>query len=184
MLDGMYAEWGRVLAPWLWPAVFAMIAGLAIGFRLVAWSGKRRFARRNFAGVEQFDSYGQSVGHRMLESLVDLAAMPFLFVGMCGFVVVLGAVVFGHYGSSPMAATASGESVAVDVSQARAVLKESDPDTYKALVDSKHPKTTVDGTNVSYEWEYVDKQSRASAQVKRIRITLDSSGRIVGVTNP
>ena len=44
------------------------------------WIGSRRFGRRNFAGVEQFSSFGSSVGHRVAEGLVGLVAMVFAVV--------------------------------------------------------------------------------------------------------
>ncbi len=88
LFDSMYAQWGQALQPWILPLAGIGIVLTPLGIALVAWSGRRRFSRRNFAGVEEFSSYGHSVGSRIIEGLVDrLGAVVLLF----GLLAVFGA---------------------------------------------------------------------------------------------
>jgi hypothetical protein len=180
LFDAMYADIGRAAAPWLVPASILAITGLGLGFALAAWVGRRRFHRRNIAGIEEFASYGQAVGHGLVEWLVMLVSAVFLIVGMLAFFVAAGGIIFGRY-HAPVSA-GSTAAAPVDVLAAKAALKDADPVVYKTLANPDHPKIAVNRGLVSYEWEYLDKRTAASVQVKRIKITLDSDGRIVGVS--
>ena len=68
------------LRAYLAPAV--LIAGVSFSIAVVLrlWTGRRRFGRRNFAGVEEFDGYGQAVGKRLLEGFVGLVMALFLLL--------------------------------------------------------------------------------------------------------
>ena len=188
LLDGLYAQLAAILWPWLVPAVAVAVVSLPAGLGLMSWASRRRFHRRNFAGVEEFGSWGQSVGHRLLESVIELLARVFLAAGIIALAAAIGAVAFGRYRdvapSTSSASAIASPSASVDVGGARRALKDSAPNIYRALTDPGHPKTAAQGGTVSYEWTYLDKKSGASVQVKRIRITLDTAGKIVGVTNP
>lgn len=39
------------------------------------WTGKREFQRRNAAGVEEFDSYGQALVTNALEGIIRIASV-------------------------------------------------------------------------------------------------------------
>lgn len=89
MLDQVFAGFGALLAPWVRPA--AILAGCSLAVTLALWAiiGRRRFNRRNFAGVEEFDSYGSAVGHGLFEALLEFVAAPCLVVFMLSMLVVI-----------------------------------------------------------------------------------------------
>ncbi|MRR35447.1 hypothetical protein EG829_12360 [bacterium] len=97
-MDSMYSQWALAMQPWLAP-----LAGLAIllvpaGLVLMIWTSRRRFNRRNVAGVEEFSSYGQSVGSRLLEGLVDRVGILLLAIGLfAGFAAGYGWWLVGRY---------------------------------------------------------------------------------------
>lgn len=61
--------------------IFSIIF-IIIGFFLYHWVNKRRFNRRNMAGVEGFKSYEQSVFIRLLEKIGKLLAYIFIILGI------------------------------------------------------------------------------------------------------
>ena len=61
--------------------IFSIIF-IIIGFFLYHWVNKRRFNRRNMAGVEGFKSYEQSVFIRFLEKIGKLLAYIFIILGI------------------------------------------------------------------------------------------------------
>jgi hypothetical protein len=69
MLDSVYATWADATAPWILPLALVGIAATIVGIALLMWTGGRRFNRRNFAGVEVFSGYGDSLLKRLVEGL-------------------------------------------------------------------------------------------------------------------
>lgn len=82
MFDSMYATWADAMAPWLLPLALVGLAGTPAGIVLMMWTGGRRFGRRNFAGVQEFDSFGSSVLLGLGEGLVSLLGRLLLVVGL------------------------------------------------------------------------------------------------------
>lgn len=98
MLDSVYAQWGQVLQPWLVPLAGLAILLIPAGLVLMVWTSRRRFNRRNFAGVEEFSSYGQSVGSRLVEGLVDRVGILLFAIGLfAGFAAGYGWWLLGRY---------------------------------------------------------------------------------------
>ncbi|AYV48624.1 hypothetical protein CFHF_19580 [Caulobacter flavus] len=64
-------------------ALGAILFALAVA--LTHWVRRRRFYRRNGAGLEVFANYGDAVGRRGLERLALLAAG---LAGVCGLALV------------------------------------------------------------------------------------------------
>lgn len=82
MLNPMYAQWAHAIAPWVLPLGVAAVLLTPAGAALMVWSSRRRFHRRNFAGVEEFPSYGHVVGNRLIEGLVERSGALVLAVGL------------------------------------------------------------------------------------------------------
>jgi hypothetical protein len=80
------------LSPWAWPLVVLGI-GLFVGaYSLAHVIRRRRFNRRNFAGVEQFRSYGhklvtefQEFGIALIGALLMLASFFVFGAALVGF---------------------------------------------------------------------------------------------------
>ncbi|MBN1461649.1 MAG: hypothetical protein JXA57_19125 [Armatimonadetes bacterium] len=97
-MDAVYAQWGEAMQPWLAPLTGLAILLIPAGLALLIWANRRRFKRRNFAGVEQFSSYGQSVGSRILEGLVDRIGVLLFASGLfAGFAAGYGWWLIGRY---------------------------------------------------------------------------------------
>lgn len=62
---------------------------LALGCYGVYWTNKRRFDRRNMAGVEEFSSYSKAVATRGGETIVRLASWILVLFGGVGTIVAL-----------------------------------------------------------------------------------------------
>ena len=97
MFDSIYAQWGQMLAPYVWPATLTALISLPLWVLPVMWTGSRRFNRRNGAGVEEFGSFLGAVGSRLLEGLVNLVGALAVTVFLCSFAVALAGFVFGRY---------------------------------------------------------------------------------------
>lgn len=82
MLDSVYAQWGDALQPWIIPLVGLAILLTSVAIAIRMWTGRRRFSRRNIAGVEEFGSYGTAVGSRLLEGLLDTLAAVLFVIGV------------------------------------------------------------------------------------------------------
>ena len=82
VFDSMYASWAVATAPWILPLALIGILTTPAGVALLMWAGRRRFNRRNFAGVQEFSSYGQSAGHRLAEGLADSFGGLVMAVGL------------------------------------------------------------------------------------------------------
>lgn len=95
MFDGMYAAWAEALGPWTAPAAILGVIALVSGLALAAWVGRRRFNRRNFAGVEQFDSFSHAVGSQFLEGLVGMIGALMAFAGFILAFVAVFAIAYG-----------------------------------------------------------------------------------------
>ena len=57
-----------------------VLIGLSIYLRY--WRGRRKFQRRNVAGLEEFKSYGDALKKRYLENLVQFIYIFFTIVGI------------------------------------------------------------------------------------------------------
>lgn len=69
--------------------IIVWIVLLAIGGYGLFWTNKRRFERRNVAGIEEFSSYGKAVATRGGEKIVRLASWLLLVLGGLGIVTAL-----------------------------------------------------------------------------------------------
>ena len=69
-----------------------------------------------------------------------------------------------------------------DVDLALRQFKKVDPHTYKGLVDRENPQLSATKGLPTYTWQYIKKLTDGSASIRSISITLDESGRIVGVS--
>lgn len=58
--------------------VVLLIVGIVVRY----WIGRRRFNRRNFAGVEIFDSYGKAVVTKGFERFARILAAICIFFGI------------------------------------------------------------------------------------------------------
>jgi len=86
---------GGALRIYLFPAILLAASSFGVAIVLRLWIGKRRFERRNFAGVEGFEDYGHAVKSRFVEGFVELIMTGFLFVfalsaGAAMFITLLG----------------------------------------------------------------------------------------------
>ena len=68
-----------------------------------------------------------------------------------------------------------------DAALARKRLAEADPKIAAALVDPDAPVIGATNGLTTYTWDYLTKTGSNQAAVRRITVTLDASGRIVGV---
>ena len=58
------------------------VLALSVAIGLLFWIGKRRFNRRNMAGLEGFSSYERSLAVPLLERIGKLLAYALLLVGI------------------------------------------------------------------------------------------------------
>jgi hypothetical protein len=61
--------------------VFGIIVVL-VGFALRYWVNRRRFNRRNFAGLQTFNSYEQKVTVKLFERIVKLVGLGVIAFGI------------------------------------------------------------------------------------------------------
>jgi LPXTG-motif cell wall-anchored protein len=54
---------------------------LALGIAGVFYVRRRKFYRRNMAGIEEFKSYGSAVGTQFLESLIGAVSFFVILIG-------------------------------------------------------------------------------------------------------
>jgi len=47
------------------------------------WIGRRKFYRRNMAGVEEFEGYGKAVASNFFEGLINIVSGIMLLLGIC-----------------------------------------------------------------------------------------------------
>ena len=78
-------------------------------------------------------------------------------------------------------AGAPSTAVSYDVNLALQRLNEASPEVHSQLSNPTDPQLSITDGMATYTWEYLSKSSANTARVSRISITLDSSGRIVGV---
>ena len=105
-------------------------------------------------------------------------------LGALGDAVVSAVSVRGTTTPAPDAAPArAASSVGYDTKLALRRLREVDARTYARLVDPSTPRLSTTRGLPTYTWEYLEKPSKRSVVVREISITLDASGRIVGVTS-
>jgi hypothetical protein len=97
LLNPMYAQWAHAMAPWVLPLAAVAVLLTPTGLALMVWSSRRRFYRRNFAGVEEFPSYGHVVGNRLIEGLVERSGSLLLMFGLiAGFAAGYGLYLQGY----------------------------------------------------------------------------------------
>ena len=58
--------------------ILSLVIGIGIRFVI----NRRRFNRRNMAGVEQFSSYSSSIGNRFVEFIGRIISLAFILIGM------------------------------------------------------------------------------------------------------
>jgi len=95
----MEAGWSSIanwLGQWLLPVSVVGAVGTPLGFVLVAWGGRRRMYRRNFAGVEEFQSHSHMVGARLLEALADLIGGVLFLGGSFALMLVVFILYYRH----------------------------------------------------------------------------------------
>ena len=88
-------------------------------------------------------------------------------------------------GGSPQGVAATGlgaGGVGYDVNLALQRLRESGPHIYAQLTNPRRPRLSTTNGLPTYTWQYVGKSAKDSATVHKISLTLDSGGRVVGVT--
>ncbi len=95
-VNGMNHQFAVLLAPWILPSAQIAAVSFVVFVTLLAFTGRRRFYRRNTAGVEGFKSYGAAVGVGLVEALVDLVARVFAAVFFISFCVAILGVLFSH----------------------------------------------------------------------------------------
>lgn len=64
------------------PTLVIGIIALVLGFGLIYWISRRKFYRRNMAGVEGFSSFEASVLVRFLERLGKWMAYALILIGL------------------------------------------------------------------------------------------------------
>ncbi len=165
------AVWNRTAPAWVYVMVFLVLAALG-------GEGRRR-GRRRSAGNAQDDVSVESVGRGVLAAVLALA----VFAGVAFFATNYASRSWRAFSTQRQMAPSqpSATTPAINVPQAKQALQQSSPVIFAALVDPNRPETAVVGDVVTYEWEYLEKPTAASVQVKRIKITLDAEGRLVGV---
>lgn len=62
---------------------------LVLGGYGIYWTNKRRFERRNMAGVEEFSSYGKSVATKGGEQILRLGSWLLIVFGGLGTIAAL-----------------------------------------------------------------------------------------------
>jgi len=72
----------------MWALWLGLFGSFIAGFCLRFWAHARRFERRNELGIEQYNSYGDMMSSRALETLAGLVGNVLLAAGLC-FVLVI-----------------------------------------------------------------------------------------------
>lgn len=110
--------------------------------------------------------------------------IPLVLFGLTGWAVSAPALLSS---SLPRSSGASSTSVAAppktaSVSLARQRLREASPEIAGALTNPANPVVASNGANTSYTWQYLRKLASNAVVVKTIKVTLDASGHIIGVS--
>jgi hypothetical protein len=136
---------------------------------------------------------GRRTATRALLYALFLLLVAWMFLGG-GLIIAAGvydrlaSAATGSFGSSPAtprlpeAATPAPPPVH-DVALAQQRLKEADPQTYAKLANPSSPALSTKRGLPTYSWQYIEKAAKNAVAVRTISITLDASGRIVGVTS-
>jgi len=174
----VFAMWAvvgllRGSAPsWVYVLAFLLLAA----FSGESSGGKRRRGRSRTPARNP-----RSLGQRIMAFALVLGLAASLFLGLNAFLQNV---------QSPSLTTAKGASPATvpaakpDVTAAQDALRDAAPNIYGALVNPNEPAVAPDGQNVAYEWEYLEKAGKESVNVKKISITLDGGGNIIGTKMP
>lgn len=166
----------RTTPTWVWALVFVVLAavgGEAKGGR------RRRNTRRKSSSASAPRSFGQVLAQ------LGFALALFAVIVLAGgwfFQAMVQSLANSAARSIPsVTAPAVPARATMNVPQAKQALQASMPNIYAELTHPDGPTVAAAGPNVSYEWQYLNKTSSASVQVRRIQITLDASGKIVGL---
>lgn len=157
-------------------AVFHLAAwvGLAFGF---GWAMHLVADATTPAGLEEplwpFDVAGVALGRG--PAAVSLALVVVL--GLAGWVHVSGAMLDAR---APRAASVPTRVVG-NVPLARQRLAEASPEIEASLASPDAPTIGVVGSNTTYTWDRLQQTTAGAVTVRKITLTLDSAGNIVGV---
>ncbi|KAF0208128.1 MAG: hypothetical protein FD171_1285 [Actinobacteria bacterium] len=116
---------------------------------------------------------------------VGLLILPIALLGLAGWSSSMQSLLSERSPAESLAIVTPGVPPATsDVALARQRLTEADPKTGAALTNPDTPIIARDGANTSYTWEYLRQTAPNQVVVKKITITLDGSGQIVGASKP
>jgi membrane-bound metal-dependent hydrolase YbcI (DUF457 family) len=170
-----YAWWYGLFFAWGWLTHLAADSTTPKGLQSLFWP---------WAGREIVLS--DTVNHGVPEPLTGATALG--VAGILGGLILAGgltgwgmkALVAGA--QRPGATVASTTNTAsVDIPLARKRLAEASPTIAAGLTDPDHPEVLSSNGLTSFTWQYLSKPTPSSVAVKRITITLDGAGHIVGV---
>lgn len=156
---------------WVWGLALLFAAGL-IGDES---TGRRRRRRKRTAPAPSFGARLTTLMAGLTVVLLVTLSLPWFFSRI--FVPVAS-------GGAIMTPSATASTPVSDVPAAQRALKDAAPNIYDALLEKDAPVVTQDVAGVAYEWEYLEKTSKDSVLVKKIRITLDAAGNIIGTRMP
>lgn len=165
----LYQIQSGAVPAWVWGIVLLFAAGL-IGDES---SGRRRRRRKRSTPAPSFGARLAALMAGLLVMFLVSLSLPWFFSRM---------FVPAANGSALMAPAAV--PATSDVPTAKKALQDVAPNIYGALLNADAPVISQDGAGVAYEWEYLEKSNKDSVVVKTIRITLDSSGNIIGTKMP
>ncbi len=156
---------------------------LAILALAIALGGEEKKTRRRRSGGRR--QRGPSPPQDPLAALKGLATAGFMmlvFLGVALWFLGSGARAMSESVFTGTSPGASAQQANVQLAKDR--IREAEPDIYARITNADTPKVTSDGTNVSYEWTYVVQPAASEIEIRSIRVTLDPSGRIIGVATP
>lgn len=171
MFEGVWAYAARFLNPWILPAIGVCVGSFGVFLALELWIGRRRFNRRNFAGVEEFSSFGSSLRLRAGEGLVGVFASVFGFAFvLSGAIAVFGLAVAGY--GAPAASTA-GEPT---LTQAQIALHQVAPAAYGKVADLASPGVSFASTSTTYSFHIAKHTASNAVSIKTYSVTLAPDG--------
>lgn len=118
--------------------------------------------------------------------VVGLLVVPLAIGGTFGWKSTWRPGVLGTHQLQTPPVTAASQPVVRDTALAERRLREAAPEIHSHLVNANSPIVSEDPGRpgyVSYAWEYLDRKSKNRVTVRRIKITLDASGKMVGVSD-
>lgn len=166
-------------APW-WVG-----AGILVGLAALGGEGSKSARRRRKNKAPYRPAASMSFGRWIAEKLVLVVLMLFMAaVVIWGVPMALKATIasMGPPATLVPVAAPAVAAPAADVALAKKRLKEADPALYKKLTSPDQPRIEASGDGFTYEWDYLDKTSSTSVNVRKISITLDAEGQIRGAS--